>query len=206
MRKAAFSVFIALIVFAAAACQQSPTGPDLASVNPVKSSSAQSGAGSATAMSAGDLMGTWLATKVEGWRVISGGQGGFVEVAGSRRELVAEGATVTLALEPNSQIIGNGPPQGKYTITVTIPGAAPSADIGFWNFGPAWQEQYKGQYQIDFYPARLIPGINYGEVPAFLISLTGGVMKLWDSGLSFLPYDFGWYWGETSLAFEFIRQ
>lgn len=206
MKRAVYAVLVALAVLAAAACQQSPTGPNLASVNPVKSWSARSGAGSATAMSAGDLMGTWLATKAEGWRVIPNVQGGFVEVAGSRRELVTEGATVTLALEPNSQIIGNGPPHGKYTITVTMPGAAPSADTGFWNFGPAWQEQYKGQYQIDFYPVCLIPGINYGEVPAFLISLTGGVMKLWDSGLSFLPYDFGWDWGETCLAFEFIHQ
>jgi hypothetical protein len=205
MKKAAYAALVALTVLAAAACQQSPTGPNLASVAPMKSLSTESGPGSVTTISAGDLMGTWLATKAEGWRATNNG-GGFVEVVGSRRDLVAEGATVTLALEATTETVGAASPTGKYTITVARPGAVPGVDTGFWHFGPAWQEQYKGEYQIDFYPARLLPDIEYGEVPSFLIALGGGVMKLWTGGLSFLPYDFGWDLGETGLAFEFIRK
>jgi hypothetical protein len=205
MSKSAFAVLVVLIVLAAAACQDSPTGPNLASVTSAKTASTTRGSESAATMREGDLMGVWQATKAEGWRVV-GNQGGFAEVAGSRRDLVAEGGAVTLVLEPNSQTIGRATPRGTYTITVTMPGATPGIDTGFWFFGAAWQEQYRGLYQIDFYPARLLPDIEYGEVPAFLIAMSGATLKLWDSGLSFLPYDFGWNPRETGLSFEFIRQ
>ena len=205
MSRRAFAVLVAFIVLAAAACQDSPTGPNLTSVTSAKSASTKRGSASATTMREGDLMGTWQATKAEGWRMV-GDQGGFAEVPGSRRDLVAEGATVILLLEPNSQTIGRATPNGTYTITVTMPGAISGVDTGFWFFGPAWQEQYRGLDQIDFYPARLLPDIEYGEVPAFLIALSGATLKLWDSGLSFLPYDFGWNPCETGLSFEFIRR
>lgn len=203
MSRRTFAILVGFIILAAAACQDSPTGPNLATVASAKSASTTQG--SATSTGEGDLMGTWQATKAEGWRMVND-QGGFVEVAGSRRDLVAEGGTVTLLLEPNSQTIGRATPNGTYTITVTMPGATPGVDTGFWFFGPAWQEQYKGLDQIDFYPARLLPDVEYGHVPAFLIALSGDSLKLWDSGLSFMPYDFGWNPEETSLSFEFIRR
>jgi hypothetical protein len=205
MSRRAFAVLVVLIVLAAAACQNNPTGPNRASVTSEKSASTTRESGSAATMREGDLMGAWQATKAEGWRMV-GDKGGYAEVAGSRRDLVAEGGTVTLVLEPNSQTIGRATPNGKYTITVTMPGATPGVDSGFWFFGPAWQEQYRGLYQIDFYPARLLPDVEYGDVPAFLIALSGATLKLWDSGLSFLPHDFGWNPRETGLSFEFIRR
>jgi hypothetical protein len=206
MRRTAFAVLAAFIVLAAAACQENPTGPKLGSVTSAKSVSSTDGKGSDTTFDSGDLMGTWQATKAEGWRMVRDDQGGFVEVAGSRRDLVAEGGTVSLVLQPTDQIVGRATPGGSYTITVTMPGAAQGLDTGFWFSGPAWQEKYKGLRQIDFYPARLLPDVEYGDVPAFLLTLSGNTLKLWDAGLSFLPYDFGWAYSETSLSFEFTRR
>jgi hypothetical protein len=207
MRKIASAVFVAIIFIAAAACQNGPTGPKLASATPAPPASTAEGSvsGPDATFDVSGLMGTWQATKAEGWRVVENG-GGFTEVAGSRRDLVAEGGTVTLVIQPNSQTIGNVVPPGTYTVTITMPGAAQGVDTGFWHAGPAWQEQYKGMTQIDFYPTRMLPDPEYGELPAFLFVLSGNTLKLWDSGLSFLPYDFGWRWGETCLSFEFVRR
>lgn len=201
MRKGAFVVLVALAVLAAAACQNT-TGPSPVSPMSTKPVSAPASAGSDSGAKIGieGLMGTWQATKALGSNALK---------PDSQRDLIAEGGTVTLMLEENSQAIGYGKvvPPGKYTITVTMPGTAPGTDTGYWYFGPAWQEQYKGQYQMDFYPARLLPDIEYGEIPAFLVSLSGSTLKLWDSGLTFLPFDFGWNDpGNTCLQFEFIRK
>ncbi len=128
-------------------------------------------------------MGTWQATKALGSNPLK---------PDSQRDLVAEGGTVTLVLEPNQQALGLTVPPGKYTVTVKMPGMAPGVDSGFWYFGPAWQKQNKGQYQMDFYPASLGPDPEYGCIPAFLVALGGNTLTLWDSGLTFLPFDFGW--------------
>lgn len=207
MKRAVFVVLVTGAVLTAAACQQSPTGPSLASAKPAKSITPTEGTTSpSTPFDIGGLMGTWQATRAEGWRVVSDGNGGFVEVAGSRRDLVAEGGTVTLAFQPNSQPLGRTVPPGTYTVTVAMPGAPTGVDTGFWHAGPAWQEQNKGLTQIDFYPARLLPDAEYGELPAFLYILSGDTLKLWDAGLSFLPFDFGWSCWETSLSLEFTRR
>jgi len=210
MRKTALTVFVGLIVLAAAACQNSVTGPSAGSPVPQKVVSGESTTDTDTTTGGTGitgLFGTWEATKAEGWRAVAEGAG-FVEVPGSRRDLVAQGGKVTLVLLTTDQKIGygNATPSGAYTITVTVPGAPQGVDTGFWVAGPAWQENYKGLDQIDFYPARLLPDIEYGEIPAFLYSLSGGSLKLWDSGLSFLPYDFGWSFWQTGLAFEFVRR
>lgn len=141
-------------------------------------------------MTLGVFVGTWQATKAEGWRVVRAGDG-WAEVPGSRRDLVAEGGTVTLVLEANM----------AYTITVTVPGATPGADTGSWHYST-----YSGHSQIDFYPASLPPDFGYGDAPAFLVELSGNTLTLWDSGLSFLPFDFGWNPFETSLNLAFTRK
>jgi len=132
-----------------------------------------------------DLLGTWQASKAEGWRTV-----GHVEVVGSRRDLVAEGGTVTLVLEANR----------AYTITVAMPGAKPGIDTGSWHYGNG-----SGRPQIDFYPSS-IPNPDYGDVPAFLVALSGNTLTLWDSGLSFLPFDFGWDPYDTVLNLVFTRR
>jgi len=146
------------------------------------------------------LMGTWQATKAEGWRMVRTG-GGFAEVPGSRRDLVVEGGTVTLVLEANRQAVGNAIPEGKYTITVIMPGTKQGVDSGFWFHG----QGSKGP-QIDFYPSSLGPDPEYGELPAFIVSLNGNSLALWDSGMTFLPFDFGWNRFETELNLAFIRK
>lgn len=145
------------------------------------------------------LMGSWQATRVTAWAWTS---------PGSPRDLVAEGGTVTLLLEPNTQLVGYAVPHGRYTITVIMPGEKRGIDTGFWCFGPAWQPQNQGHLQIDFYPNSLGPDWEYGLLPGFLVSLSDDqrTLKLWDAGLSFLPYDFGWGRFETVLELDFVRQ
>lgn len=190
MRRSVFAVLVALIVIAAAACQNSPTGPKLSSAAAAKSATAGSDPGSTTTVTPDGLVGTWLATKAVACRSISK-DGRFVEVPGSRRDLVAEGGAVTLVLETN----------GAYTVSVTMPGQDPLLSPGKWYYHEFW-----GKPQIDFYPSSLQPDFEYGEVPAFLVALSGDTMKLWDGGLGFLPFDFGWRPMETCLVFEFIRK
>jgi hypothetical protein len=200
MRKTAFVVLVALAVLAAVSCQDNLTGPSATSHTPVLATSQKPEVG--TSIEVGTLMGTWQATKAEAWRMVANQGGGFVEVAGSRRDLVAQGGTVTLVLEPNSQVLGRAIPDGKYTITVTMPGTEPGVDTGFWHFGEPW-----GKPQIDFYLGSLLPEPEYGELPAFLMALSdNNTLTLWDGGLTFLPYDFGWNKWETGLAFEFARK
>jgi hypothetical protein len=198
MSRRAFAVFVAFIVLAAAGCRDSLTGP-----KPIFDTGESD---SDTTTLEFDIMGTWEATKAEGWRMVPDGQGGFVEIPGSRRDLVAEGGTVTLVLGPNDQ--ANNHAHGTYTITVAMPGAAPGVDTGFWFSQPAWLERNNGQGQIDFYPARFDHNFDYGDVPAFLGTLSEdkNTLKLWDSGMTFLPYDFGWDPNDTCLSFEFIRR
>lgn len=195
-------VFVALAVLAALACQSGPAGPSRTPPPPSESSV------SASVISAVDFIGTWQATKAEGWRMVEVG-GGFQEVAGSRRDLVAQGGTITLMLEATSEVIGKAHPSGKYTITVAMPGATSGVDTGFWFYGMGWGTN-KGNPQIDFYPASLGPDPEYGWIPGFLVSLNGNTLKLWDSGLTFLPFDFGWGttpgMNGTSLNLEFIRK
>ncbi|MEN6559439.1 MAG: hypothetical protein ABFD52_01530 [Acidobacteriota bacterium] len=190
MRKSAFAVLVALPVIAAAACQNGPTGPKLSSAAAAKSATAGSVPGSTTTVAPDGLVGTWLATKAVACRSINK-DGKFVEVPGSRRDLVAEGGAVTLVLETN----------GAYTVSVTMPGQDPSLSPGTWHYHEFW-----GKPQIDFYPSSLEPDYEYGEVPGFLVALSGDILKLWDGGLGFLPLDFGWAPHETCLVFEFIRK
>jgi ABC-type glycerol-3-phosphate transport system substrate-binding protein len=187
MRKTVFVVLVALAVIAAAACQNSPTGPKL----PAQATTTVS-----TKSNVADLVGTWQATKVEAWNA---------SIPDSRRDLVAQGGTVTLVIEPNSQALGLGIPDGKYTITVTMPGTKPGVDTGFLYY---WS--HSESPQIDFYPNSLPPDYEYGEVPAFLVSLSGNTMKLWEGGGAFLPFDFGWNAppgkNRTELNLEFTRK
>jgi hypothetical protein len=213
MTRAGVTVLVALIACAVGACERpGPLSPTSTTPPSTQSGSGESGGsggsgGSAGTVQASAMMGSWQATKVVAWRVALVG-GGFAEVPGSRRDLVADGVSVTLLLEPTSETIGRATPTGAYTITVVAPGHNQGVDTGFWFFGPAWQARYQGEFQIDFYPDSLGPHPDYGDVPAFLVSLGDDqrTLKLWDSGLSFLPYDFGWDPWETGLELEFGRQ
>jgi len=199
MRKTTFVVLVALAVLAAAACTNSPTSP---SANSPVLAGAEVKGPATTHIKFEDFVGTWQATKAEAWRVIAEG-GGFVEVVGSRRDLVADGGTITLVLEASH------PPSSSpaaelfqmYTITVTMPGVKPGVDTGRWHYHQFW-----GRPQIDFYPASLGPDPEYGEIPAFLVALSDNTLTLWDSGQTFLPFDFGWNPFETSLNLVFTRK
>ncbi len=196
MSKTTFVALVALAVLAVAACQNGPTSPSPnsgASTKPVST-------GPTTTIGIADFVGTWQATKAEGESVSK---------PGSRRDLVAEGGTVTLVLEGGQMDSPSNWP--RYSITVAMPGAIPGADSGRWIYSHYSIETGYSKYpQIDFYPASLPPDFEYGEVPAFLVSLSGNTLKLWDSGLTFLPFDFGWndpsgkY--STVLTLEFTRQ
>lgn len=206
MRKILFVVLVAWAVLAAASCTNSPTSPGAVSATPAKSVSPEPGPGATIDLN--DLMGTWEATKAEAWRFAWEGNG-FVEVAGSRRDLVADGGTVTLVLEPNSQALGNSVPPGKYAITVSMPGGKSGVDTGFWFCGRiigGGGPITGAQFQIDFYPASIFPDPDYGDVPAFLAALNGDTLRLWDSGMSFLPFDFGWDRWSTVLDLVFTRK
>lgn len=197
MRKTAFVVVFALAVLAAVSCQDNLTGPSANSRAPAVTASPKPEV--TTSIKVEALMGTWQATKAEAWRMVANG-GGFTEVAGSRRDLVAEGGTVTLVLEPNSQTLGGAIPDGKYTIAVTMPGATPGADSGFWFY-----TEYNGRPQIDIYPSS-IPDPEYGEIMGFYVALSDNTLTFWDSGQTFLPFDFGWIPYETELYLVFTRK
>jgi len=181
MKKTAFVVLVALAVLAAAACQDSLTDPSPDSRALAKTVST----GSAATIGVAGLVGTWQATKAEAWSALK---------PDSRRDLVAEGGTVTLVLEASQ----------TYTITVTVPGAKPGIDTGRWHYHEFW-----GRPQIDFYPSS-IPDPEYGEIPAFYVALSDNTLTLWDSGLTFLPFDFGWNdtpgINSTMLALVFTRK
>jgi len=202
MTRPAFTVLLILVLSAAVACDQiSPVFPTVTT-----SPAAASGNDQHPLTSA--LMGTWSATRVAAWREVPNGHGGWAEVPGSRRDLVADGGTITLRLEPNSQRLGNSTPPGRYTITVAVPGSNQGTDTGVWFFGPAWQATNAGLLQMDFYPESLGPRPEYGDIPAFLVSLSDDqqVFKLWGRGLTFLPFDFGWNPADTVLELDFVRQ
>ena len=193
MSKSALGLLVALAVLAAAACTGDPTTPGT-DVRPLEVK--RSTGGTDAAISVEDLFGTWQATKAEAWSAVQ---------PDSRRDLVAEGGTVTLVLGRTGEVIGNAVRIWDYTITLVMPGAGPSTDTGTWHYHAFW-----GDPQIDFYPSSLPEHAEYGEIPGFLVSLNGDSLKLWDSGLTFLPYDFGWNdtpgMPHTCLAFEFTRQ
>jgi hypothetical protein len=200
MRKTAFVVVVVLAVLAAVSCQDNLTGPSATSRAPaVTSSPAPAVTTCPATIEVRALMGTWHATKAEAWRMVANG-GGFTEVAGSRRDLVAEGGTVTLVLEPNSQTLGRAIPDGKYTLAVTMPGATPGVDSGFWFY-----TEFHGRPQIDIYPSS-IPDPEYGEIMGFYVALSDNTLTFWDSGRTFLPFDFGWNPYETALYLVFTRK
>jgi hypothetical protein len=186
MKKTAFVILVALAVLAAAACQDNPTSPSEPSTF-LKPLAESDGLAKSDGLVIGinALVGTWQATKAEAWSALK---------PDSRRDLVAEGGTVTLVLKASE----------TYTLTVTMPGAKPGIDTGLWQYSEFW-----GLPQIDFYPSS-IPDPEYGEIPAFLVALSDNTLTLWDSGLTFLPYDFGWNdppgIHSTTLALVFTRK
>ena len=194
MRTISFVVLIVGAVLAAASCTHSPTSPSANS--PVLPDPEPEVEGTTTRFKVEDFVGTWQATKAEAWRVVQVGAG-FVEVAGSRRDLVAEGGTVTLVLEGGQT--DNAAP--RYTITVTMPGGKTGVDTGGW----IYTEFHDGRPQIDIYPAS-IPDPDYGGISGFYVALSDNTLTFWDSGLTFLPYDFGWDPYDTSLYLVFTRK
>ena len=194
MRRISFVVLIVGAVLAAASCTNSPTGPSANS--PVLADLEPEVEGPTTRLKVEDFVGTWQATKAEAWRVVQVGAG-FVEVAGSRRDLMAEGGTVTLVLEGGQT--DNAAP--RYTITVTMPGGKTGVDTGGW----IYTEFHDGRPQIDFYSAS-IPDPDYGGISGFYVALSDNTLTFWDSGLTFLPYDFGWDPYDTSLYLVFTRK
>lgn len=181
MKKTSIVVLIALAVLAAAACQDNLTNPSPDSRALAKTVLN----GSAATIGVAGLVGTWKATKVEAWSALN---------PDTRRELVSDGGMVTLVLEASQ----------TYTITVTMPGAKPGVDTGLWHYHEFW-----GRPQIDFYPSS-IPDPEYGEIPAFYVALSDNTLRLWDSGLTFLPFEFGWNdapgINSTMLALVFTRK
>lgn len=194
MRKISFVVLVAVSVLAAASCTNSPTSPSANS--PVLADPEPEVKEPTTRFKVEDFVGTWEATKAEAWRFAQVGDG-FVEVAGSRRDLVAEGGTVTLVLEGSP--MDNAAP--RYTITVTMPGGITGVDTGSW----IYTEFHDGRPQIDIYPSS-IPDPDYGDVAGFYVALSDNTLKFWDSGLFFLPFDFGWDPWSTQLNLVFTRK
>jgi hypothetical protein len=166
MRKTAFLVCVTLAVLAAAACKNAPTGPTANSPGPAGTLSTDK---SATITNEA-FVGKWLATKAEFWRAPA------PNILCDRRDLVAEGGTVTLMLEQG----------GPYSVSVTMPGEKTGVSTGRWHYHEFW-----GKPQIDFYLSS-IPDPEYGEVPSFYVTLSGDTLTLWDGGSIFLPFDFGY--------------
>lgn len=162
MRKTAFMLLVALAILAAAACQDNPTLPGADSLVPVETVSTRS----ATTTESGFFVGIFQATKAEGWSYLD---------PNVRRDLVAEGGTVTLLLEASE----------AYTVTVTMPGETPRVATGRWHYHSFW-----GKPQIDFYMSS-IPDPEYGEIPSFYVSLNENTLTLSQGGAKFLPFDFG---------------
>lgn len=195
MRKISVAVLVAGAALAAASCTNSPTSPGANS--PVRANHPEPEVkGSTTRFKVEDFVGTWQATKAEAWRFAQAGDG-FVEVAGSRRDLVAEGGKVTLVLEGSP----NESAAPRYTITVTMPGGITGVDSGSW----IYTEFHDGRPQIDIYPSS-IPDPDYGDIMGFYVALSDNTLKFWDSGQTFLPFDFGWDPWSTGLNLEFARK
>lgn len=194
MRRVSLSLVLA--VGLVTACQDSLTGPYSNLRAPAKAVSTESEPISDPIIDVANLVGTWQATKALGESALK---------PGSQRDLVAEGGTVTLVLEWGQ--LENPANWPRYSITVAMPGAEPGVDTGRWYYSEYSIEIGCSEYpQIDFYPASLGQDIEYGQVPAFLVSLSGDTLKLWDSGLTFLPFDFGWPPSSTALTLEFTRK
>jgi hypothetical protein len=172
MRKTAFMVLIAWAVLAAAACKENPTGPSADSPALAGTMSKELDT-TTTITKVEDLTGIWQATKAEGrnyWdpRI--------------RRDLVAEGGTVTLVLEEGQS--------GKtYSATLTMPGETPRINTGRWHDHEFW-----GRPQIDFWPSSIpIQDLEYGDGIGFYSVLNGNTLSLSEGGGAFLLFDFGWH-------------
>lgn len=175
MRKIVVRGLVALAVLAAAACTDSPTAPgsSLGSVRPLKTSTGTDATGTDAAKIEAwtkELVGTWQATKAEG----------TCSCLNLRRDLVAEGGTVTLVLEA-------GQHEQTWTVTLTMPGEAPRVNYGVWY---CWIN--KGQPQIDFWPGWIpLEDLEYGDGIGMYFALSGDSLTLSDGDGSFLRYDFG---------------
>lgn len=192
MKYLTYTVFAAVTVLAAVACQNSPTGPSPALVSPANAGAPGPGTG-ATGSNAGSkttvdgLAGTWRATKAEGTN--------FWDPS-IKRDLVAEGGKVTLVFE-------SGQASQTYTVTLAMPGEAPMGSYGIWH-----EHEYWGHPQIDFWPGWIpIEQLEYGHGMGFLYTLNGNTLTLTDGGSRFLGYDFGWHdshgqdWAKLELVF-----
>lgn len=175
MRKIIVRGFVALAVLAAAACTDTPTGPgsSLGSVRPLKTSTgADTTVTDAAKIEAWtkELLGTWQATKAEG----------TCSCLNLRRDLVAEGGTVTLVLEA-------GQNEQTFTVTLTMPGDAPRVNYGVWY---CWI--HNGQPQVDFWPGWIpLEDLEYGDGIGMYFALSGDSLTLSDGDGRFLRYDFG---------------
>ncbi|HDT13792.1 MAG TPA: hypothetical protein ENO03_05470 [Candidatus Aminicenantes bacterium] len=175
MRNSLVTGFVALAVLAAAACTETPTGPG-ASPGIVKSSVKTTGTDATETDAAKiaawtkELAGTWQATKAEG----------TCSCLNLRRDLVAEGGTVTMVLEV-------GQTEQTFTVTLTMPGEVPRVNYGIWY---CWI--HDGRPQIDFWPGWIpLEDLMYGDGTGMYFTLSGSSLALWDGGTDFLRYDFG---------------
>lgn len=183
MRKTSLMVLVALAVLAAAACKDNPTGPSASSR--VLAGTVSTGSGTTTTIiNVEDLMGTWQATQAEGRNYWD---------PNIRRDLVAEGGTVSLVLEASQT-------DQTYTVTLTMPGETPRVDTGIWHYHEFW-----GRPQIDFWPSS-IPDPEYGDGIGFYITLSGNTLSLSQGGGGFLLFDFGWHdsWGNDWAILDLV--
>lgn len=185
MRNLAFAVLVVLAVFAAIACQNSPTGPSPVSASPTKPVPPGSETGPKTGIDG--LVGTWQATKAEGTNFWD---------PNIRRDLVAEGGKVTLVLEADQT-------DQTFTVTLTMPGESPRVNYGIWHYHEFW-----GHPQLDFLPGWIpIEELEYGQCMGFYFTLSDDTLTLSDGGGDFLRYDFGWHdahgqdWAKLELVF-----
>jgi hypothetical protein len=170
MRNAIVIGVLAVAVLAAAACGDNPTVPR-ALTTTVKRTNTPPGTDTQELdLWSKDLVGTWQATKAEG--TYSGNPP-------IRRDLVAEGGTVTLVLEANET-------QKTFTVTLTMPGEAPRINYGIWY---CWN--HDGRPQVDFWPG-WIPKeeLEYGDGIGMYFALDNSTLILTDGGGNFLRYDF----------------
>jgi hypothetical protein len=176
MRRTVFLCLLALAVLAVAACNNSPAGPS-ATTPTAKRPYSPPPAPDTSQVDAWtkSLVGTWQATKAEGTNYWD---------PSVRRDLVAEGGTVTLVLEMT-------PTGQNFTVTLTMPGEAPRINYGTWH---CWNNG--GRAQIDFWPG-WIPkeDLEYGDGMGMYFALNDNTLTLTDGGGRFLRYDFGWHDG-----------
>ncbi len=165
MRRVALLLIVVLAVFAASSCSKGLTGPDPAYVPVTENDPADP-------MHA-KFAGTWQAVKAEVFNSESPAQ---------TRDLTAEGWSIILVLNAD----------GTYAVTLTVPGASPAADTGYW--GPSTDSK---NMELYFYPAS-IPDIGYGEFPPFAAALDGNNLTLKQGPAHIIPYDFGWSNGPRS--------